>query len=101
MDFRLHNVRSQIPIAISLLRHSNVAPPILAAIQKKYRLTPTQVRVAVLLAVRLTNDEIAFELSVKPSTARRHTEAVLLRLDVNSRFKVVARLAELFHEEQP
>ena len=65
----------------------------IATLRRKYRLTPTQARVATLLADRLTNAEIALQLSVRPSTARRHTEAVLLRLGVTSRFKVVTTLA--------
>ena len=84
----------------SLLRYGNAEPHILTSLQQKFRLTPTQARVATLLADRLTNAEIASELSVKPSTARRHTEAVLLRLGVRSRFKVVAMVAEFFAEVQ-
>lgn len=82
-----------------LLRYAKAPPQLLASVQDKFRLTPTQTRVAMLLADRLTNREIAEELGVKASTARRHTEAVLLRLDVNSRFKVVDRLAEILVAE--
>lgn len=86
------------PNGLLLRRFDAVEPQVLHSLRKRYRLTPTQARVATLLADRLTNAEIAFELRVKPSTARRHTEAVLLRLDVDSRFKVVTRLAEFFAE---
>lgn len=79
-----------------LLRYGNARPQQVESLRKRFRLTPSQARVATLLADRLTNEEIAREIHVKPSTARRHTEAVLLRLEINSRFKVVARIAELF-----
>jgi DNA-binding CsgD family transcriptional regulator len=84
----------------SLLRYGNAQPDKLTTLRQKYRLTPTQARVATLLADRLTNAEIAVELHVQPSTARRHTEAVLLRLDVKSRFHVVSRIAEFFAEDR-
>src|SRR5690349_11795267 len=96
MDFGSPNAQSQGAVSMSLLRHAKAAPQLLDSIQARFRLTPTQARVAVLLADRLTNQEIALELGVKQSTARRHTEAVLLRLDINSRFKVVGRLSEFF-----
>ena len=97
MDFRAPN-NLQLTAADSLLRYGNAAPHVLASLRSKYRLTPTQARVATLLADRLTNAEIALELRVRPSTARRHTEAVLFRLGLNSRFKVVATIADCFAE---
>ena len=86
-------------VASLLLRHAYADPKVLGSIRRKYRLTATQARVAVLLADRLTNDEIADQLRIKSSTARRHTEAVMFRLNVNSRFNVVTRLAEFFAED--
>jgi DNA-binding NarL/FixJ family response regulator len=99
MDFRAPQT-AQLTVAASLLRYGNAASDVLTSLQKKYRLTPTQARVATLLADRLTNAEIAFELCVRPSTARRHTEAVLLRLGVTSRFKVVTTIADFFADAQ-
>lgn len=96
MDFRAPDARSA--TADSLLRYANAAPAVLTSLQHRYRLTPTQARVATLLADRLTNAEIACELQVRPSTARRHTEAVLFRLGLNSRFLVVTALADFFAE---
>jgi len=98
MEYGCDRLRSQIPVVVSLLRYANAEPEALQSVRRRFRLTPTQARVAALLADRLTNDEIAHELGIKPSTARRHTEAVLLRMDVNSRFKVVAKLAEVIAE---
>ena len=83
---------------MELLRFGNAEPQVLTSLRQKYRLTPTQARVATLLADRLTNAEIAVVLSVQPSTARRHTEAVLLRLGLNSRFKVASTVAPFFAE---
>jgi DNA-binding NarL/FixJ family response regulator len=96
MEFGSQNFASHMQESVALLRYANTHPQLLQSLRLKYRLTPTQTRVATLLADRLTNKEIALELRIRPSTARRHTEAVLLRLGVNSRFKVAAMLAALF-----
>lgn len=99
MEFESHVGRSHNPAAAFLLRYANAEPQQLVVLGHRYRLTPTQSRVAALLADRLTNAEIAHELNIKPSTARRHTEAVLLRLGVNSRFKVARLISELFDQD--
>ena len=70
---------------------------VLDDLRNRFRLTPTQAKVATLLADRLTNAEIAAQLQVKPSTARHHTEAVLFRMGVRSRFAVLGRFTELNH----
>ena len=82
---------------LTMLRYSDIEQ-ILTSLRTRYRLTPTQARVATLLADRLTNAEIATALCIQPSTARRHTEAVLLRIGVSSRFKVAMTVAEMFAE---
>lgn len=51
-------------------------------------LSPTQTEVALLLADRLSNREIAERLGSSPHTVRRHTEAVLQRLRVSRRTEV-------------
>lgn len=83
---------------MELLRFGNAEPQVLISLRQKYRLTPTQARVATLLADRLTNAEIASQLRVRPNTARRHTEAVLWRLGVSSRFQVFGTIAGFFAE---
>ena len=83
---------------MELLRFGNAEADVIASLRQKYRLTPTQARVATLLADRLTNAEIACHLNVMPNTARRHTEAVLLRLGVRSRFKVVGAICDVLVE---
>lgn len=98
MDFGSQQLVRPRSLPPELIRYGNTEPGQLLSLRRKYRLTPTQARVATLLADRLTNAEIAHELRVKPSTARRHTEAVLFRLNVRSRFQVVAQVAELLAE---
>lgn len=58
----------------------------------RYRLTEKEARVALLLAERRSNSEIAAALDISPHTARRHTENVMLKLNVTSRFSVESRL---------
>lgn len=57
-------------------------------LMQAFGLTEQQARVASLLAQRRTNREVAQELVISPHTARRHTEQVLAKLDVSSRFEV-------------
>ena len=101
MDFDSHIHKPQGPASLLLLRYGNAAPHVITSLRKKYRLTPTQARVATLLADRLTNAEIACELSVRPRTARSHTEAVLFRMGLASRFDVVGVLAEIIATSEP
>jgi len=51
-------------------------------------LTPREVEVLDLLAVRRTNAEIAERLSISPHTARHHVERVLRKLGVRSRHRL-------------
>lgn len=95
MKFGSQMCKPQVSASLLLLRYGNAAPHVISSLRKRFRLTPTQARVATLLADRLTNAEIARELCVRPSTARSHTEAVLFRMGVATRFDVVAVLAEL------
>lgn len=61
------------------------APADAAELRQRFRLTPRQAEVALLLANRRTNKEIARELGIARHTARRHTEAVLRKLGVHDR----------------
>jgi len=58
------------------------------ALRDRYRLTRRESVVALLLARRRSNAEIAEELRISPHTARRHTENVMLKLNVTSRYSV-------------
>jgi DNA-binding NarL/FixJ family response regulator len=65
----------------------------LDALQTAFRLTPKQARIASALAVGLSNQEIAEQLSISPHTVRRHTEQVFLKLNVRSRAQVADLLS--------
>lgn len=58
------------------------------ALCERFGLTRRQSEVALLLARRMTNSEIAERLCISPHTARRHTEAVIGRLGIHDRRKV-------------
>ncbi len=62
------------------------------ALRERYRLTHKETHVAMLLAQRRSNAEIAEALKISPHTARRHTENVMMKLNVNSRFSVETAL---------
>jgi len=61
-------------------------------LRQRFRLTEKETRVAVLLAQRRSNAEIADSLGISPHTARRHTENVMLKLNVTSRYSVETAL---------
>ena len=63
-------------------------------LRARYGLTPAQARVALLLAERRKNAEIARELCISENTARNHTRVVLQRLRVGRRGEVGERLTQ-------
>jgi two-component system OmpR family sensor kinase len=66
-----------------------------ALMQLMGRLTPRQREVSVLIAGGMTNEQIAQRLVLTPGTVANHVEAILRRLDVDSRTKIAALVAEL------
>lgn len=54
-------------------------------LRRRFKLTPREAEVALLLAARRSNKEIARQLSISPKTAARHTQKVLAKLDTRSR----------------
>jgi DNA-binding CsgD family transcriptional regulator len=60
-----------------------------------HRLTVREAQVARLLAAGRTNAEIAIELLIRPKTAHHYTERVLLKLGVNHRAAVAAKLLQI------
>ena len=68
--------------------------PSAADVRRRFGLSPRQAQVAILLARRLTNKEIAARLRISRHTARRHVELVLIRLRVHSRTEVAEVLLE-------
>lgn len=83
----------QEPATLVLLEPERRALPSLEEV-RKLRLTRRQAEVALLLAQRKTNAEIAEILGIRENTARHHTEAVMLILGVASRRDVGERLAQ-------
>jgi DNA-binding CsgD family transcriptional regulator len=62
------------------------------ALRIQYGLTPAEARVAVLLADGASNAAVAAALSIRPATARRHTEKVLAKLGVRRRAAVASKV---------
>ncbi|MBA3854848.1 MAG: hypothetical protein C0503_10555 [Gemmatimonas sp.] len=62
--------------------------------QRRFRLTAREWEVACCLAKGMRNADIARTLTIRPATARRHTEKVLAKLGVASRAAIAARLTE-------
>jgi DNA-binding CsgD family transcriptional regulator len=69
-----------------------------AKVVARYRLSPTQLRVAVLLAARLTNSEIADCLGITVGTVRKHSEWVYCRTNVSKREDLAYILAACCHD---
>lgn len=63
-------------------------------LKKRFGLTDRQAEVALLLARRLANREVADALSISPHTARHHTETVLRKLGLSSRRRVRRRILD-------
>lgn len=61
-------------------------------LRERFDFTDRQSEVALLLARRLSNREVADALSISPHTARHHTEMVLRKLSLSSRRKVRQRI---------
>ena len=81
-----------------VLVHAAMPPVVVIAIERQsavhlcayelgvtFGLTRAEARVAALLAERMSNQEIAQQLGVTGHTARRHTEKVLLKLEIHRR----------------
>lgn len=88
-------------VAATLTVHRRNALPDVptSVLMEHFSLTPQQARTAQLLAHRMTNNEIARVLIISPHTARRHTERVLAKMEVDSRFEVRALLRDLANSD--
>jgi DNA-binding CsgD family transcriptional regulator len=82
------------PLAAIAVERVAPALPAPNALVERFGLTPQEARVALLLAERRRNTEVAEALGVRPATARRHTERVLEKLGVHSRDAVRAALLD-------
>lgn len=78
--------------AMVLLRRespgAHAAPRCETALARKFGLTAQEARVAMLLADHRSNRDIADQLGVSVHTARHHTERVLAKLHIHSRYDV-------------
>lgn len=91
----LSGARGQEPARFAVqIRAVELPLPEADTVAERSGLTPRQAEVALLLARRLSNREIATALVISPYTARRHTEVVLRRLGLRSRRGVRRRLLE-------
>jgi DNA-binding CsgD family transcriptional regulator len=81
-------------LLLSVERRTPPPPPSEEDLCARFSLTRQQARVALLLAERRSNEEIARALRVSEHTARNHTRAVLQRLGVSRRGEVAGRLGE-------
>jgi DNA-binding NarL/FixJ family response regulator len=52
-------------------------------------LTPTQQRIALLVAKGLSNPDIAAQLSVSRNTVQTHVSSILSKLDIRSRVELI------------
>jgi len=77
-----------VPVPMATVERIETADPAEQRVRGRFRLTEKETRVAFLLAQRRSNAEIASALHISPHTARRHTENVMLKLNVSSRFLV-------------
>ena len=66
--------------------------PVESELRTHYRMTPREAQVAVLLAFRCSNKEVAGRLGIAMHTARHHTAQVLAKLGLSSRREVRDRL---------
>lgn len=80
------------PAAILLTTRTAPDMPGTAVLGDRHGLTPRQARVARLLALGMSNGEIATTLSVSVHTVRHHVEQVLSKLRLRSRAGVAAML---------
>lgn len=76
------------------------APPP-AELHRRFGLTRREAEVAILLAGRLSNREIAGRLCVTEHTARRHTEGVMRKLGVRRRGEIRGALSALPGRRDP
>lgn len=96
--YRLHasflprTVLGEGAVLVAVARQSLFPPP--AHLRAEFGLTPRETEVAVLLAEGRSNNEIAEQFVISEHTARRHTEHVLRKLELNTRAAVAHRLLQ-------
>ena len=91
-EYRLRGAAVARGVVIMLSTRSAARHLSPSELSERYRLTPTEIRVAWLIDGGLNSREIAAALSISLNTARRHAESVLRKLGVHSRPAVRSRL---------
>jgi DNA-binding CsgD family transcriptional regulator len=92
-EYRTSRHRSHLVVV-----EKNTRLPSIDRIQREFSLTRAQVRVALLLAERYTDPEIAGMLNISLHTARNHVRAVRMKVNAQSRREVRAILLKLARE---
>jgi DNA-binding CsgD family transcriptional regulator/AraC-like DNA-binding protein len=82
------------PVVLVAIKREPDSYPSYRELRAAFGLTRAEARVATMLAERKSNSEIAQELGVTGSTARRHTERLLLKLGVSRRAAVRGALLQ-------
>jgi len=102
MEYRLHatavtNATRSAGEQLCIVWVRRCKPQLLTAttLRERYGLTPREIRVSTLLAARLRSREIAEVLGISIHTARRHAEAVLRKIGVQSRAELRDRLRDI------
>ena len=92
---RTRSVAPRPAVLVAVEAPAERALPPAQEIADRTELTPRQAEVALLLAERRSNREIAEALCISPYTARNHTEAVLSRLGLGDRRQVRDAIADV------
>jgi DNA-binding CsgD family transcriptional regulator len=80
------------PLVVVVVERLTRTAPTANELRQKFGLTRRECDVARLLAIGKSNRAVSIELGISPHTAERHTERVLLKLGLNSRAGVAAKI---------
>lgn len=80
-------------VLVQLERHTPVVPPV-ASLRERHGLTGREAEVARLLALGLSNREIAERLTLSPHTVRTHAQHVFQKLGLHTRKALALRLLQ-------
>jgi len=86
------NLSREVTLALMVERSGAPAFPA-AALRERHGLTARELEVARLLCEGATNEHVARTLSITASTARHHTESVMMKLHIHSRAQIAAAIA--------
>ena len=71
-------------VLVALVEHAARLPDA-AWLMERYRLTPREAEVALLLAIGASNRQIAHRLGISPFTTRAHVERIFQKMEIHSR----------------